>query len=91
MLLIPCPWCGERAQIEFTYHGDATVERPSLDASDNEWYDYVFTRDNPRGEHTEWWHHTAGCRQWIKVKRNTMTHKISGAQPAVSSEADSLE
>ena len=29
MLLIPCPWCGPRSQIEFTYGGDATVKRPA--------------------------------------------------------------
>ena len=29
MLLIPCPWCGPRNQIEFTYGGDATVRRPA--------------------------------------------------------------
>ena len=32
MLLIPCPWCGERNQVEFTYGGDATVRRPAADA-----------------------------------------------------------
>jgi len=38
MLLIPCPWCGPRSQIEFTYGGDATVRRPALDASEDEWF-----------------------------------------------------
>ena len=28
MMLIPCPHCGPRAQIEFTYAGDATALRP---------------------------------------------------------------
>ena len=32
MLLIPCPWCGARSQLEFTYGGDATVGRPKPDA-----------------------------------------------------------
>ena len=32
MLLIPCPWCGPRNQIEFTYGGDATVRRPAPEA-----------------------------------------------------------
>src|SRR5438309_1863013 len=32
MLLIPCPWCGARNQIEFTYGGDATKRRPTPDA-----------------------------------------------------------
>jgi len=76
MMMIPCPWCGERAHTEFSYRGDATVERPQLSDSDEAWYDFVYTRDNPRGEHTEWWHHTAGCRRWFKVKRNTWTHEV---------------
>lgn len=85
MLLIRCPWCGERSQIEFTYGGDATVERPQASGSDQEWYDFVYTRDNPRGKHIEWWHHTAGCRQWIKVTRNTWTHEVLDSSPAHSS------
>ncbi|MDQ2918068.1 MAG: sarcosine oxidase subunit delta, partial [Pseudomonadota bacterium] len=24
-MLIPCPWCGPRNQIEFTYGGDAAI------------------------------------------------------------------
>jgi len=30
MLLIPCPWCGPRSQIEFTYGGDATDMEPDV-------------------------------------------------------------
>ena len=78
MLLLTCPFCGERAQTEFSYGGDATVGRPtdpdgvSLDA----WLDHLYLRDNPRGPHAEWWHHSAGCRRWFKVKRNTRTHEV---------------
>lgn len=32
MLLIPCPYCGPRAQIEFSYGGDASVERPQWES-----------------------------------------------------------
>ena len=49
MLLIPCPWCGPRNQIEFTYGGDATVRRPAADAPDAAWFAYVYLRDNPHG------------------------------------------
>ena len=91
MLLITCPWCGDRAQTEFTYRGDATVERPAPSDSKEDWYDFVHTRDNPRGEHVEWWHHTAGCRKWFKVRRNTWTHEVIDSAPPVSDEQDSLE
>jgi len=33
-------------------------------------------RDNPRGEHSELWQHSFGCRRWITVSRNTYTHDI---------------
>ena len=83
MLLIPCPHCGERAQVEFAYRGDATRQRPPDGAPDEVWYEYVFLRDNPRGPHREWWLHHGGCGQWIRVTRDTATHEVLGAEPAV--------
>ena len=76
MHLIKCPWCGERNENEFQYQGDATVRRPDDKASEKEFFEYVYIRDNPKGWHTEWWHHIGGCRQWVKVVRNTLTHEI---------------
>ncbi len=81
MMLIPCPWCGPRAQVEFTYGGDGTLARPAGDAPAAAWVDYVFVRDNPAGPHVELWHHSAGCRQWFRVQRDTRTHAILGAAP----------
>jgi heterotetrameric sarcosine oxidase delta subunit len=79
MLLIPCPWCGPRNQIEFTYGGDATVRRPAADASEAEWALYVYVRDNPMGPHDEWWLHTSACRQWFRVRRDTRNHDVLGS------------
>ena len=81
MLLIPCPYCGPRAEIEFTYGGDASVQRPPMnkEVSQQQWLDHIYLRDNPCGEHLEWWQHTSGCRAWLKVRRNTRDHLISGA------------
>ena len=83
MLLLVCPWCGPRAQSEFTYGGDATIERPAdpQAVSQREWLDYVYLRENPRGPHLEWWHHSSGCRRWFKVRRNTWTHEVLGSAP----------
>jgi len=81
MLLIPCPWCGPRAQVEFTFGGDATVRRPAPDAPDDAWVAYVYLRDNPAGPHAELWQHSAGCRQWLRVQRDTRTHAILGSTP----------
>ena len=81
MLLIPCPWCGVRAQVEFTYGGDATVRRPAPDAPADAWVAFVYLRDNPAGPHDELWQHSAGCRQWLRVRRDTRTHEILGSAP----------
>jgi heterotetrameric sarcosine oxidase delta subunit len=81
MLLIPCPWCGPRNQIEFVYGGDATVRRPSPEASADTWFDYVYVRDNPCGPHDELWQHVAGCRRWLVVTRDTRTHDILASVP----------
>ena len=74
---IPCPYCGLRDASEFTYGEDGNVVRPDPE-KDNEqaWTDYVYQRTNPRGPHNELWHHTAGCRQWLRVVRDTMSHAI---------------
>ena len=76
MLLIPCPWCGPRAQVEFAYGGDATLKRPATDASVEAWAAFVYQRANPAGPHDELWFHGAGCRQWFRVRRDTRTHEI---------------
>ena len=78
MLYINCPHCGMRSQNEFSYGGDASVKRPELnqDISDEKWNEFVYLRKSPRGKHVELWHHVAGCRQWFKVQRDTVTHEI---------------
>ncbi len=75
---IPCPCCGERPIDEFSYLGDAAVVRPK-DDDPSAWHDYVYLRDNPRGPHHEYWHHAGGCRAWLVVHRDTLTHEVFGA------------
>jgi sarcosine oxidase subunit delta len=76
MIRIDCPWCGTRDEVEFTYRGDATVVRPAPDAPVEAFHDFVYSRRNPRGWHVEWWVHSAGCAQFLKVVRHTMTHEV---------------
>lgn len=78
MLLIPCPWCGDRDEVEFGYGGQADVERPADPGAleDAAWTDYLFVRDNPRGWFRERWVHSAGCRRWFTVTRNTLTNEV---------------
>ncbi|MCH7880395.1 MAG: sarcosine oxidase subunit delta [Proteobacteria bacterium] len=82
MLRIECPWCGVRNEDEFSYGGDASLQRPADEDSLDEWYDYVYTRSNPAGKHREHWQHVNGCRAWITVVRDTVTHEIHGTAPA---------
>lgn len=83
MLAIPCPFCGPRDHTEFTYGGDATLARPELSAPFlGAWYEAIHLRDNPCGPHREYWLHTAGCRTWLVVTRDTLSHAIAGAEPA---------
>jgi len=83
MMLIECPWCGARDHTEFTYSGDATIKRPAPDAGEAAFADYVYLRDNPRGPHRELWHHTSGCRRFVEVQRNVLTHEILGTSAPV--------
>ena len=77
MLRIACPHCGTRDHVEFSYGGDATVKRPTADAPIGRGLArLVYLRDNPRGVHDELWQHTQGCRAWIVVHRDTLTHEI---------------
>jgi len=83
MLRITCPVCGPRDETEFVYGGDASVRRPAMDeASATAWLEYVFLRENPRGAHLEYWHHVHGCRQWLVLERDTLTHEIGGVRLA---------
>ncbi len=78
MFIIECPWCGQRDQSEFSAHGEAHIVRPEDPASlsDEQWGDYVFFRHNPKGQHSERWVHTHGCRRWFNIARNTATDEI---------------
>ena len=71
MIRIKCPYCGERDHSEFTYGGDGSIIYPSLEASVEEWTKAIFFRENICGTQIETWHHTNGCRLWLKVTRNT--------------------
>ena len=75
-MLVPCPWCGERDESEFSFGGEAHLERPQESCSDKEWTEYIFMRKNIKGEHKERWIHINGCRQWFNAVRNTTTNSF---------------
>jgi sarcosine oxidase subunit delta len=77
MLLISCPWCGPRDEMEFACGGQSHIIRPDFrEATDETWTDYLYLRINPKGVHYERWLHAAGCRRWFNVARNTTDHRI---------------
>ena len=78
MLLIPCPWCGPRNEVEFRYGGEAHIARPANpDALDDRaWTEYLFMRSNAKGVFAERWVHSAGCRRWFNLLRDTVSHRI---------------
>ncbi|MFT5112590.1 MAG: heterotetrameric sarcosine oxidase delta subunit [Parasphingorhabdus sp.] len=91
MIRINCPFCGDRDHSEFTYGGDASIEYPALDAAAGPWCEAVFFRENICGRQSETWQHVNGCRMWLVVERDTMTHEIFSVQPAHPGLASLLE
>ena len=76
-----CPYCGPRDQSEFTY-GREVAAVPALSGTQSDWQRFVYERDNPCGPHREWWHHNHGCRQWLEIVRDTLTHEVLDVKPA---------
>ena len=86
---IRCVHCGERGNEEFVYLGDAVPTRPcdapgqtQDEAGMKRWIDYVYLRDNPAGANRELWQHVGGCRAWLVLTRDTVTHAITSVEAA---------
>jgi len=79
MILIRCPYCEqELPEIEFSYAGEAHIERPADPSalSDTEWEEFLFLRTNTRGTHFERWYHIHGCARYFNAVRNTVSDKF---------------
>lgn len=78
MLLINCPYCGERPEIEFRHAGEAHIARPENPAamSDEDWTEFLYFRANPKGTHAERWRHTHGCGRFFNAQRDTVSDKF---------------
>ncbi|MDE1157897.1 MAG: sarcosine oxidase subunit delta [Neorhizobium sp.] len=74
--LITCPHCGVRPKEEFSIRGAAGPVRPSPSARQEVWHAYAYVRDNPKGRYQEYWHHAGGCRRWLVVDRDNVTHAV---------------
>jgi sarcosine oxidase subunit delta len=67
-----------REEEEFHAQGQAHIARPvdPDNCSDKEWGEFLYYRKNPKGLHEEMWYHSAGCRKFFNVTRNTATYEI---------------
>lgn len=84
MLLIDCPYCGSRPEIEFQYAGEAHIARPDDPAavSDAVWAEHLYYRTNPRGVHAERWRHVYGCARFFNALRDTYSDRFFATYPA---------
>ncbi|MGO9513886.1 MAG: sarcosine oxidase subunit delta [Steroidobacteraceae bacterium] len=88
MMQIRCICCGPRDENEFI--GTSHLTRPSLEASDAVWGDYLFFRDNPKGLHLERWRHVYGCGLWFNLARDTLTHEVLAVYAITDAPPDAL-
>jgi len=95
MLLIECPYCGKRPELEFSHGGQAHVVRARnpADVSTQEWTDFLYMRSNIKGVHAERWRHTHGCGRFFNALRDTTTdhflatYKAGEPRPAIGGQA----
>ena len=78
MLLIPCPYCGSRSELEFSYGGEAHLTRPTASSqpSEAEWAAFQYERSNVKGPPSERWRHSRGCGRFFNMVRDTTTDQI---------------
>ena len=93
MLLIDCPYCGPRPELEFRYGGEAHVARvPDPAQTDDEgWTAFLYWRSNPKGLHAERWRHSSGCGRFFNCVRDTVsdtikaTYTVGAPKPEIAS------
>jgi|SRR4029077_9716440 sarcosine oxidase, subunit delta len=83
MLLITCPHCGPRPELEFSYGGEAHIARPldPMGLDDEAWATFLYERSNPKGVHAERWRHLHGCARFFNVLRDTVSDSIVTTYP----------
>ncbi len=72
---IRCPNCGVRPASEFAYGGEV---RPAADPAltEREEVERLWLRRNVTGPQRERWFHTAGCRRYLTLTRDTRDNRI---------------
>ena len=94
MLILTCPYCGVHAEeTELHAGGEAHIKRFGPEASDEDFEDYLFRRENPKGVHFERWRHANGCGKWFHAARCSNSLEVFGTYSAqvTAPPADLLE
>lgn len=93
MLLVNCPYCGPRPEVEFRCGGEAHIARPADPSKldDAAWAEYLFVRTNPKGVHAERWNHAHGCQRWFNALRETVSDRIIQTYPMGEGRPDRAE
>jgi sarcosine oxidase subunit delta len=75
MLVIACPYCGERPELEFAHGGQAHIARPAKPSETDvqEWAKFLYMRANTKGLYAERWRHSHGCGKFFNAIRDTTT------------------
>jgi sarcosine oxidase, subunit delta len=83
MLLITCPYCGDRPELEFRNMGEAHIARPAFSdaVTDDSWAGFLYLRSNPKGLIAERWRHVHGCARFFNAVRHTVTDKFVTTYP----------
>jgi heterotetrameric sarcosine oxidase delta subunit len=76
MILVPCPYCGPRNASEFRWGGEITLRPDPNNTTKQQWHEYLYFKRNAAGWITETWYHQAGCGQYFRSERNTVTNEI---------------
>ena len=78
MLLITCPYCGQRPELEFRNMGEAHIARTPFSATitDEDWAEFLYLRSNPKGLIAERWRHIHGCARFFNAVRHTVSDKF---------------
>ena len=85
MLILECPYCGVEAdETELSPGGEAHLTRHGPGSSDDDFEQYLFLRENPKGVHFERWLHVYGCGKWFHAARCTVTLEVFGTYSAQS-------
>jgi heterotetrameric sarcosine oxidase delta subunit len=76
MLWLTCPRCGPRPLDEFAFGGERRPVPDWIQGDDARNLDEVWMFENLDGVTSERWFHSAGCRRWLTVRRDTSTDTL---------------